>query len=204
MYRIVKRWLDVIFATLALAAVSPLLLAAAAAIRLTMGRPVMFRQIRAGLAGRPISIYKFRTMRDLYDAEGNPLPDNARQTPLGAFLRRTSIDELPQLWNVLKGEMSLVGPRPLYLEYIPFYTVREATRLAVLPGITGLAQVSGRNSLSWDERLELDAQYVEKMSLGLDLAILFRTLIVILRMENIEAPASVKGNFIAQRSRRPS
>ena len=150
-------------------------------VRRSMGRPVFFRQVRPGRGGRPFTLVKFRTMRA---GDG---PDSERVTRLGRFLRRTSLDELPELWNVLRGDMSLVGPRPLLVEYLDRYTPREARRHDVRPGLTGLAQVAGRNAVSWDDRVELDVRYVETHSLGLDLRILGRTVLVVLRREGISA-----------------
>lgn len=178
-----KRLLDVVVAGLALVLLAPVLAGLALAIGLSMGRPVFFRQERPGFHGRPFRILKFRTMREARDAQGNLLPDGQRLTRLGAWLRRTSLDELPELWNVLRGDMSLVGPRPLLMRYLPYFRPRERLRFEVRPGITGLAQVSGRNCLGWDQRLELDAQYVENLSLGQDLRILGRTVLAVLRRE---------------------
>jgi lipopolysaccharide/colanic/teichoic acid biosynthesis glycosyltransferase len=146
-------------------------------IRWHMGKPVFFRQERPGLNGQLFTMIKFRTMTNACDSEGKLLPDDQRKTPLGIFLRRTSLDELPQLINVLKGDMSLVGPRPLFKQYLPYYTERESTRHLVRPGITGLAQVSGRNFVPWDRRLALDAWYVDRLSLKLDLQIMMKTVI---------------------------
>lgn len=178
-----KRLLDVVVAGLALVLLAPVLAGLALAIWLSMGRPVFFRQERPGFQGRPFRILKFRTMREARDARGQLLPDGQRLTRLGALLRRTSLDELPELWNVLRGDMSLVGPRPLLMRYLPYFRPRERLRFEVRPGITGLAQVSGRNCLGWDQRLELDAQYVENLSLGQDLRILGRTVFAVLRLE---------------------
>jgi lipopolysaccharide/colanic/teichoic acid biosynthesis glycosyltransferase len=154
---------------------SPILLLAAVAVAVTTGRPVLFRQKRAGLRGEPFTIVKFRTMTDMRDNDGKLLPDGDRLTRVGRVLRKTSIDELPELWNVLRGDMSLVGPRPLYENYLPYYRGIERARLDARPGITGLAQVSGRNLIPWDERLALDAEYVANVSLGLDMRILLKT-----------------------------
>ena len=170
-----KRLFDFLAAALGLIVLSPLLLTLAALIRWKMGAPVLFRQVRPGYKERPFTIYKFRTMHEVYDTEGNPVVDEERLTHLGSFLRKISVDELPELWNVVKGDMSLVGPRPLLMEYLPYYTKRERRRHEVLPGITGIAQISGRNLLPWDERLEIDVQYVEKANLALDLHILLVT-----------------------------
>ena len=172
---IVKRTLDVSVALVGLILLLPILLAVAAAVRLTLGSPVIFRQLRPGLHGRPFMLLKFCTMNDRRDVNGQLLPDELRLTRLGRFLRATSLDELPQLWNVLRGDMSLVGPRPLLMEYLPLYTPDQARRLEVRPGVTGLAQVSGRNELDWAERLRLDVWYVDNRSTLLDLKILLRT-----------------------------
>lgn len=151
------------------------MLLVAAGVALTTGRPVLFRQLRVGRGERTFTLLKFRTMTVAEGPDGQPLPDVERVTPFGAFLRRTSLDELPQLINVLRGDMSLVGPRPLFVRYLPYYTERERQRHSIRPGITGLAQISGRNQLLWDERLELDVKYVENRSFCLDLLILIRT-----------------------------
>lgn len=161
------------------------LAAIAVAIRVSMGPPVLFRQVRPGLDAQPFTLIKFRTMRD------GPGDDAERITRLGRFLRSTSLDELPELWNVLRGEMSLVGPRPLLMEYLDKYTERQALRHSVRPGITGLAQVRGRNLVDWEDRLELDVQYVEQWSLWLDLKILARTLVTVVRREGISQEGHV-------------
>jgi lipopolysaccharide/colanic/teichoic acid biosynthesis glycosyltransferase len=184
-----KRLLDVVVAGLALVVLAPLLAALALAVWFSLGRPVFFRQERPGFQGRPFRIVKFRTMKEARDARGNLLPDGQRLTRLGTFLRRTSLDELPELWNVLRGEMSLVGPRPLLMRYLPYFRPRERLRFEVRPGITGLAQVSGRNCVGWDQRLELDARYVENLSLRQDLWILGRTVRAVLRREGAAADA---------------
>lgn len=171
-----KRAFDFLAAGLLLCALAPVLLVLALLIRARLGGPVLFRQVRPGLRGRPFTIYKFRTMGMANDAAGQPLPDAQRLAPLGAALRRASLDELPQLFNVLRGEMSLVGPRPLLMEYLALYSARQARRHEVRPGITGWAQVNGRNATSWPERFELDVWYVEHQSFGLDLRILWLTL----------------------------
>jgi lipopolysaccharide/colanic/teichoic acid biosynthesis glycosyltransferase len=170
-----SRGFDLIAAAVGLVLAAPLMLAAAAAVLLNMGRPVLFPQRRVGWYDRPFTLIKFRTMSPRHDANGRALTATERLTPTGRLLRQFSIDELPQLWNVLRGEMSLVGPRPLYLEYLPYYTPRERKRHLVRPGLTGLAQVMGRNTARWDDRLELDVRYVESKSLLLDLRILLRT-----------------------------
>lgn len=174
-----KRPLDIVGAALLLVIFSPVLVAVALLILAIAGRPIMFRQVRPGLREHPFSMTKFRTMRDAFDAEGNPLPDADRITRLGRFLRRTSLDELPELFNVLSGSMSLVGPRPLLTRYLPYYRPEERKRFTVRPGVTGLAQVRGRNLLSWDERLALDVAYCERVSLWLDATILSETIRVV-------------------------
>jgi len=171
-----KRVFDLVVATVALALLAPLMLAVAVAVRLGLGTPVWFVQERPGRHGVPFRMVKFRTMRDALDAAGRPLPDGERLTRLGKFLRAASLDELPELWNVLRGEMSLVGPRPLLMEYLPRYSAEQARRHEVKPGITGWAQVNGRNALSWEEKFRLDVWYVDHASLWLDLEIIALTL----------------------------
>ena len=189
-----KRVIDILVGLGALALLSPLLLILGQLVRLNLGAPVLFRQVRPGLHGRPFTMYKFRTMTDARDASGALLPDAKRLTPLGKFLRATSLDELPELYNVLRGDMSLVGPRPLLVEYLERYTLRQARRHEVRPGITGWAQVNGRNALSWEEKFERDVWYVENQSLWLDLRILWLTVLKVLRREGIseEGQATVK------------
>lgn len=182
-----KRVLDVVGAAFALLAFGPLMLYIALRIRREMGRPVIFRQVRPGLHGRPFVMYKFRTMTEERDAQGRLLPDEKRLTPLGKFLRQYSLDELPEFFNVLKGEMSLVGPRPLLMEYLDRYTPEQARRHEVKPGITGWAQVNGRNALSWEEKFRLDVWYVDNWNVLLDLKILLMTLVKVLRREGISA-----------------
>ena len=182
-----KRVFDVVVSATALVVLAPVMGLIALAVWRTMGRPVLFRHVRPGLHGKPFVMYKFRTMRDLRDAEGNLLPDEARLTPFGRWLRTTSLDELPELVNVLRGEMSLVGPRPLLMEYLERYTPEQARRHEVKPGITGWAQIHGRNNLSWEERLRLDVWYVDHWNSWLDLKILWRTLWMVLRREGISA-----------------
>ncbi|HZT62740.1 MAG TPA: sugar transferase [Burkholderiales bacterium] len=184
----IKRFLDITLAGTGLLVLSPLILAVAALVPSLMGRPILFAQTRPGRGARPFVLYKFRTMSDASDAQGKPLPDAERLTGLGRFLRATSLDELPQLWNVLRGEMSLVGPRPLLMEYLPLYSPEQARRHEVRPGITGWAQVNGRNAQSWDERLSLDVWYVDHRSLWLDAKILWRTLLKVLRSEGVSRP----------------
>jgi len=184
---VVKRVVDIGGALLGLALLAPVLLAAALAVRSTMGQPVLFRQRRPGLGGRPFTLYKFRTMADLRDEAGNLLPDARRLTPVGRWLRRTSLDELPELVNVLLDHMSLVGPRPLLLEYLDVYTPHQARRHEVKPGLTGWAQVNGRNAVTWEERFALDAWYVDNWNLWLDFRILWLTLVKTIKREGIGA-----------------
>jgi lipopolysaccharide/colanic/teichoic acid biosynthesis glycosyltransferase len=172
---LLKRAIDVGVSAVGLVATAPIMGVTAVLVRLTMGSPVMFRQERPGRHGRPFRLAKFRTMSHQVSAAGLALPDAERLTGIGRFLRLWSIDELPQLWNVLRGDMSLVGPRPLLMHYLPLYNARQQTRHDVLPGITGWAQINGRNAVSWEEKLELDAWYVEHWSPLLDLVILWRT-----------------------------
>jgi lipopolysaccharide/colanic/teichoic acid biosynthesis glycosyltransferase len=183
----VKAGLDRAAAAAGLVLLAPVLLATAGAIRATMGPPVLFRQERPGRGGRPFRVAKFRTMREARGPDGSPLPDAERLTRLGRFLRATSLDELPQLWNVLEGDLSLVGPRPLLVEYLPRYTPEQARRHEVLPGITGWAQVNGRNALTWEEKFALDVWYVDHWSLALDLRILATTMLRVLRREGISS-----------------
>jgi lipopolysaccharide/colanic/teichoic acid biosynthesis glycosyltransferase len=182
---------DRVGSALGLVLVSPLLALAVAAIRITMGPPVLFRQQRPGLQGRPFVALKLRTMTDARDAAGKLLRDKDRVTGLGRLLRRCSIDELPQLWNVLRGEMSLVGPRPLLMEYLPRYSQEQMRRHLVKPGITGLAQVSGRNAMSWEERFRLDVWYVDHHSLWLDLRILALSVLSVVRGSGISQQGEV-------------
>jgi sugar transferase EpsL len=182
---VAKKMFDRTAAAAGLLACAPVLGVTAAAIRVTMGSPVLFRQTRPGLHGKPFRVAKFRTMSSAAAPSGRLLPDAERLTPLGSFLRATSLDELPQLWNVLRGDLSLVGPRPLLMEYLERYTPDEARRHDVLPGITGLPAVSGRNRLTWDERLALDLEYVDQWSLALDAKILLLTAWKVLRREGI-------------------
>lgn len=182
-----KRLFDIIAAGALLVVLSPLLLVLALAVRIKVGRPVLFSQVRPGFGGRPFRLIKFRTMTEARDVSGQLLPDAGRLTPFGRFLRRTSLDELPELWNVLKGDMSLVGPRPLLMEYLPLYSDRQARRHEVRPGLTGWAQVNGRNALTWEEKFEMDVWYVERRSLSLDLRILLMTVGAVLARRGINA-----------------
>ena len=182
-----KRALDLVGAGGGLLVLSPLLLVVSLVILATMGRPVLFVQPRPGRDGKPFPLRKFRTMRAALDDSGRALPDVARLTRLGCFLRATSIDELPELWNVFRGDMSLVGPRPWLMDYLPHYTQEQRRRHEVRPGITGWAQINGRNAASWDERLRLDVWYVDHWSLWLDFRILVRTAWTVVRREGISA-----------------
>lgn len=182
-----KRALDAVAALLGLVVASPVLALAAAGVALALGRPVLFRQERPGRGGRLFRILKLRTMSDARGADGRLLPDAGRLGRFGRFLRATSLDELPELWNVLKGDMSLVGPRPLLVEYLPLYSERQARRHDVRPGITGWAQVNGRNALTWERKFEMDVWYVENLSFGLDLRILWKTFVSVVRREGISA-----------------
>lgn len=184
----IKRLFDVVVSTVLLVLLSPLLLVVALLVRLRLGAPVLFAQARPGLGGRPFRMFKFRSMTDARDANGALLSDAQRLTPLGRFLRSTSLDELPELWNVLTGDMSLVGPRPLLMEYLPLYTPRQARRHDVRPGITGWAQVNGRNAISWEQKFELDVWYVEHRTMALDARILWRTAMHVLMRRGISAP----------------
>lgn len=183
----IKRLFDVCVAALLLVILSPVLLVVAFLIRATLGQPVVFAQQRPGMRGKPFCILKFRTMTSAVDASGQPLPDAARLTPFGRLLRSTSLDELPELWNVLMGDMSLVGPRPLLMEYMRLYSREEARRHDVLPGITGWAQINGRNAISWREKFALDVWYVDHRSFWLDLVILWRTLLRVCDRRGISA-----------------
>lgn len=180
-----KRTFDLAVSVGALIVLTPLILILAVLIRIKLGSPVLFVQLRPGLRGKPFTIYKFRTMAELYDADGQLLSDEQRLTAFGKWMRRYSLDELPQLLNVLKGELSLVGPRPLLMEYLDRYTPEQARRHEVKPGITGWAQVNGRNELSWEQKFALDVWYVDHRSFGLDLLILWKTAQKVLRSEGI-------------------
>jgi lipopolysaccharide/colanic/teichoic acid biosynthesis glycosyltransferase len=183
-----KRAIDLVLGSAALVLVSPLILAAAILVRLRLGSPVFFVEERAGHAGRPFVLRKLRTMTNDVDAAGRPLPDEQRLTSFGRHLRRTSIDELPQLLNVINGDMTLVGPRPLPMRYVARYSTEQARRLDAVPGLTGLAQIRGRNSLSWSDRFALDVWYVDHQSLTLDLRIMLSTAAVVLRGRGISQP----------------
>jgi lipopolysaccharide/colanic/teichoic acid biosynthesis glycosyltransferase len=182
-----KRLFDIVVSAAALLVLAPLLLLLAILVRCFLGAPVLFRQRRSGLGRRPFTLCKFRSLTDERGADGELLSDSQRLTRFGRLLRLSSLDELPELWNVLKGDMSLVGPRPLLPRYDSYYTERELRRFDLLPGITGWAQINGRNDLAWDDRLACDIRYVESCSFGLDLKILFLTVIKVLRRDNIQA-----------------
>ncbi len=183
-----KRISDVLLSAVLLLVVSPLLIVCGVAVRISMGSPVLFRQTRPGLRGEPFTLIKLRTMREATDDNSVPLPDERRLSRVGSFLRATSLDELPELWNVLTGDMSLVGPRPLLMEYLDRYSPKQARRHEVRPGITGIAQISGRNTVSWEDRLALDVWYVDNWSVWLDLKILARTVGQVLLRRGINAP----------------
>ncbi|RUO74522.1 sugar transferase [Pseudidiomarina sediminum] len=182
-----KRCLDFFAALVGLLALFPVILVLSILIRVKLGSPIFFSQVRPGLHGKPFRMVKFRTMRDANDSNGNPLPDAERLTSFGNFLRATSLDELPELWNVLKGEMSLVGPRPLLMEYLELYSPEQARRHEVRPGVTGWAQVNGRNAISWEQKFELDVWYVDNRTLWLDIKILFLTVKKVFVREGISA-----------------
>lgn len=185
MSKFIKHLIDRAVAAIALLIFSPIILVVAILIRFNLGSPIFFTQQRPGKDGKIFTFYKFRTMTDATDREGNFLPDEDRMTPFGTMLRKTSLDELPQLLNVFKGDMSLVGPRPLMVHYLPLYTSEQARRHEVLPGITGLAQTSGRNTIDWDKRLKLDVAYVDNWNLWLDLKILFATVWKVIKRDGI-------------------
>ena len=183
----VKRFIDIVGSTTGLIVFTPILAIVAFLIYLQMSTPILFRQVRPGLHGQPFRMIKFRTMLDAVDDHGNALPDAQRLTRLGRFLRSTSLDELPGLWNVLKGDMSLVGPRPLLIEYLPLYSPQQARRHEVRPGVTGWAQINGRNALSWDEKFALDVWYVDNQSMALDSRILWLTIKKVIVRDGISA-----------------
>ena len=182
-----KRVLDVVIASTALLLLSPLYLFVAYKVRKNLGSPVLFRQVRPGLHGKPFEMIKFRSMKDAVDETGNPLRDSERLTPFGQMLRATSLDEMPELWNVIKGEMSIVGPRPLLMEYLPLFNSQQAKRHNMRPGMTGHAQVNGRNAISWEEKFKLDTWYVENQSLWLDFKIMLKTVKKVLAKDDISA-----------------
>lgn len=186
-----KRLFDIFASFFGLLLLSPVIAIVAWKIRKNLGSPVLFKQVRPGKDGMPFQMVKFRTMRDAVDAAGNPLPDSERLTPFGNWLRSTSLDELPELWNVLKGDMSLVGPRPLLMEYLPLYNAEQYRRHEVRPGVTGWAQVNGRNALSWSEKFKLDIWYVDNQSFWLDMKIIFLTVKKVIVRDGINADGEV-------------
>jgi lipopolysaccharide/colanic/teichoic acid biosynthesis glycosyltransferase len=191
-----KRLLDIVIASIALVILSPLYIFVAYKVKKNLGSPVLFRQVRPGLNGIPFEMIKFRTMKDAVDIQGNPLPDSERLTPFGKMLRSTSLDEMPELWNVIKGDMSIVGPRPLLMEYLPLYTIEQAKRHDVRPGMTGYAQVNGRNAISWEEKFKLDTWYVENQSVWLDFKIMFKTVKKVIAKDDInEAGEATMSKF---------
>lgn len=188
MSRRVKRMMDIAVAAAGLLVLAPVMLAIAILVRVTMGSPVLFQQVRPGLGARPFELVKFRTMHQAYDEHGRPLDDSARISKIGRLLRRASLDELPELWNILRGHMSLVGPRPLLLEYLATYTPEQAKRNDMRPGLTGWAQIHGRRLVPMPERIALDVWYVDHWSLGLDLRILAATATLVFRGHGVEPP----------------
>ena len=188
---VIKRATDVILAVLAFILLSPVYLTLALLVRAKLGSPVLFRQERPGLNGRPFEMLKFRSMKNAFGLDGQPLADSERLTAFGKTLRSTSLDELPEFWNVLKGDMSLVGPRPLLMEYLPLYSAEQARRHEVRPGITGWAQVNGRNAISWPEKFALDVWYVDNHTIWLDLRILLLTVAKVVRRDGVTAESSV-------------
>ena len=186
-----KRLLDIVIASSALVLLSPIYALVAYKVKKNLGSPVLFRQVRPGLHGEPFEMIKFRSMKDALDTAGNPLPDSERLTPFGKMLRATSLDEMPELWNVIKGDMSIVGPRPLLMEYLPLYNSEQAKRHEVRPGITGYAQVNGRNAISWEKKFELDTWYVNNHSLWLDFKIMLKTVKKVLAKDDISAEGDV-------------
>ncbi|WP_180169613.1 sugar transferase [Acinetobacter sp. YH12021] len=196
-----KRLLDIIIASIALILLSPLYFYVAHKVKKNLGSPVLFRQVRPGLHGKPFEMIKFRSMKDAVDAQGNPLPDSERLTPFGKMLRSSSLDEMPELWNVIKGDMSIVGPRPLLMEYLPLYNQEQAKRHLVRPGMTGHAQVNGRNAISWEEKFKLDTWYVENQSVWLDFKIMLKTVEKVLAKDDInEAGEATMTKFTGTQS----
>lgn len=189
--KFLKRLFDTVVAVFALTILSPVLILVGLAVLMMMGRPLLFRQVRPGYRGEPIEILKFRTMRNLSGPDGLPLPDRDRMTWLGTLLRRTSLDELPQFWNILRGDLSLVGPRPLLMAYLPLYTSEQARRHEVRPGITGWAQVHGRNTLSWEDKFRYDVWYVDNWSLWLDIKIIAMTVVKVISGDGVRGQTDV-------------
>lgn len=196
-----KRLFDILGAVLGLLILLPIIVTLAWQVRRKLGSPVLFRQTRPGLHGKPFQLIKFRTMRNAIGLDGRPLPDSERMTSFGSFLRSASLDELPELWNVLKGDMSLVGPRPLLMEYLPLYSLEQARRHEVRPGVTGWAQVNGRNALSWEEKFRLDVWYVDNHSFWLDLKILALTVKKVFVREGISAAGEVTMTYFTGSSK---
>ena len=186
-----KRLLDIIIASIALILLSPLYAFVAYKVKKNLGSPVLFRQVRPGLHGKPFEMIKFRTMKDAVDEQGKPLPDSERLTSFGQMLRSTSLDEMPELWNVIKGDMSIVGPRPLLMEYLPLYSPEQAKRHDVRPGMTGHAQVNGRNAIGWEEKFNLDTWYVENQSIWLDFKIMLKTVKKVIAKDDINEAGEV-------------
>lgn len=203
MYRLfVKRFLDIVLSGMALILLSPVLLVLAVLVRIRLGSPVIFHQERPGYRERIFTLCKFRTMTDARDEKGELLPDAERLTAFGSFLRRTSLDELPELFNIFRGDMSIIGPRPLLTGYLPYYTERERLRHTVRPGLTGLAQVSGRNFIAWNDRLAKDVEYVENLSFLTDLNILWKTVMVVMKEEDVAVETdSVEGYLWDEREK---
>lgn len=196
-----KRLLDIIIASIALILLSPLYFYVAHKVKKNLGSPVLFRQVRPGLHGKPFEMIKFRSMKDAVDAQGKPLPDSERLTPFGKMLRSSSLDEMPELWNVIKGDMSIVGPRPLLMEYLPLYNEEQAKRHLVRPGMTGHAQVNGRNAISWEEKFKFDTWYVENQSVWLDFKIMLKTVKKVLAKDDInEAGEATMTKFTGTQS----
>lgn len=193
-----KRFFDIVLSLIALLLLWPVILLVAILVRVKLGSPVIFHQKRPGYQEKIFTLGKFRTMTDARDASGELLPDAVRLTKFGAFLRKTSLDELPELWNILKGDMSIVGPRPLLVEYLPYYTKRERLRHTIRPGLTGLAQVNGRNFIAWDDRLEKDVEYVEHVSFWLDLKILWMTVKVVLAREDVAVNSDAVEEYLSE------
>lgn len=185
MYRYMKRLFDLTWALMMLCLLAPLMAVIALLVRIKLGSPVIFKQQRPGLGEKPFYIYKFRTMADSYDTEGQLLPDELRYDHFGGWIRKLSLDELPQLFNIVRGEMSLIGPRPLLMRYGPYYSETERVRFSVRPGMTGLAQVSGRNLISWNDRLNYDVYYARNLSLKLDLVIFFKTILKVIKQADV-------------------
>ncbi len=186
-----KRIFDLLFASVALVVLSPVFLVIASIVKLRLGSPILFKQVRPGYHGKPFTVLKFRTMTDVKDKDGTSLPDEQRLTPFGSWLRSSSLDELPELWNVLKGEMSMVGPRPLLMEYLPLYSPEQSRRHNVRPGITGWAQINGRNALTWEEKFALDVWYVDNHSIAVDLKILCKTIAAVVQRKGISHSGEV-------------